>query len=379
MRILFSGTPAFGHLLPMLPLAKAANRAGHETALLTHASMADAVLPLRVLPAGPTVEEVLAEVTRRTGADASADMSPVPAAEFFGGARVDLGAEEALAAARTFAPDLVIADEVDYLGRLAAASLGVPWASHGMGVALDDELEKALDTAAGGRFAERGLSLVPRIASISPWPDRLQREGWAPSADRIAVRPEPHSQDDEEWSAPGFPGREDRPRVLVTLGTFVDDSETLGVIVKSLATQNVNVVIAVNPRANVDDLEVDRSWVHPVGFVPMQSLLEGVSVVVSAAGAGTVLAAMSSAVPMVLIPMGLDKPLNAERAAALGAAAVVHSAEKIGDAVSRVLADPSYAQAAAKAALDIAQMHSPDDVLHLLLERYTSAQVPQRP
>jgi len=40
MRILFSSTPAFGHVLPMLPLARAARRAGHETALLTHPPIA---------------------------------------------------------------------------------------------------------------------------------------------------------------------------------------------------------------------------------------------------------------------------------------------------------------------------------------------------
>ena len=30
MRILFSSWPAYGHLLPMLPLARAARRAGHD-------------------------------------------------------------------------------------------------------------------------------------------------------------------------------------------------------------------------------------------------------------------------------------------------------------------------------------------------------------
>jgi UDP:flavonoid glycosyltransferase YjiC (YdhE family) len=43
-------------------------------------------------------------------------------------------------------------------------------------------------------------------------------------------------------------------------------------------------------------------------------------VVVSAARAGTVLAALSVGMPMVPLPKGLDKPVNAERAAAAGGA-----------------------------------------------------------
>lgn len=103
MRILFSSTPAFGHLLPMLPLAVAALRAGHDVAVLTNAQMTAAARPLRVLPAGPTLSEVMAEVVRSTG---SADQGASPEAayfaltntdligtlaQYFAGARVNLG------------------------------------------------------------------------------------------------------------------------------------------------------------------------------------------------------------------------------------------------------------------------------------------------
>ncbi|MFF3248740.1 glycosyltransferase [Streptomyces sp. NPDC002870] len=370
MRILFSGTPAYGHLLPMVPLEKAARQAGHETAFLTHESMAGVVAPVPVLSAGPTVDDVLAEVTRRTGADASTDMTPATRAEFFGRARFDLGAEEALAAAAEFGPDLIIAETADYLGRLAAAALGVPWVSHEVGIALDDALAQAMDAAAADRFAARGITPSQRLASIDPWLDCLQRDDWNPPADRIAIRPEPHSTDnDNSWSAPQFPDREHRPRVLVTLGTFLEDPEALAAMVKSLEPHHVSAVVAVSPSADADSLHVDRSWVRPVGFVPMQQLLAGIDAVVSAGGAGTVLAALRTAVPMVLLPMGLDKPLNAERAAAVGTAVVVQRPEEIGVAVANVLNDPSFTIAAAAIARQMKELHSPDDVLRLVLQR----------
>ncbi|GGY00806.1 hypothetical protein [Streptomyces minutiscleroticus] len=45
MRILFPGTPAYGHLLPLLPLERAARRAGRTTAFLTHPSLASVMAP----------------------------------------------------------------------------------------------------------------------------------------------------------------------------------------------------------------------------------------------------------------------------------------------------------------------------------------------
>lgn len=370
MRILFSGTPAYGHLLPLLPLEKAARRAGHTTALLTHPSMAEVVAPVPVLPAGPTLEAVFAEVHRRIGANAAEDMSPQTAAEFFGGSRVDLGAEEALAAAADFAPDLIVAESADFLGPLAAAALSVPWVSHGVGIAIEAPLADAMRAAAALRMSERGIAPSEPIASVDPWPAILQRHTWKASGDRISVRPEPHEAEGHaDWSPPRFPGREQLPRVLVTLGTIVDDTELLAAVVKSVTAHEVNVIVAVNPSAETDQLSVDPRQVHLAGFVPMARLLEGVDVVVSAAGAGTVLAALSSALPMVLLPMGLDKPLNAERAAAVGAAAVVHHANDVGEAVARVLSDPSFRAAAAMTAERIALMNTADDVLAQLLER----------
>ncbi|MFJ4978428.1 hypothetical protein ACIP6X_24330 [Streptomyces coeruleorubidus] len=107
MRILFSGTPAYGHLLPLLPLERAARRAGHTTAFLTHSSLGGLVAPAPVHSAGATPEDTLGAFQRQTGTNAATDMSPATAGEFFGGTRVDLGAGEALAAAHDFGPDLL--------------------------------------------------------------------------------------------------------------------------------------------------------------------------------------------------------------------------------------------------------------------------------
>ena len=371
MRILFSGTPAYGHLVPLLPLERAARQAGHTTAFLTHSSLAGLVAPATVLAAGATLEETLGTFRRRTGKNAATDMSPATAGEFFGGTRIDLGADEALAAARDFAPDLVVAESADFLGPLAASRLGVDWVSHGVGIALEAPLAEAMWATAAARATERGIVLAQPSAVVDPWPDCLQRDDWKPAANRIAVRPQAHeSEAGTEWRAPSFPGREHLPRVLVTLGTFIDDADALTRIVASLAEHEVNVVVALPPSAEGQTPPVvEGKGVHVTGFVPMGLLLEGVRAVVSSGGAGTVLSALGAGVPMVIWPMGLDKPLNAERTAALGAAEVIGAADETGAAVVRVLRQPSYRTAAEAAAGSIAAMTAVPEVLSLLTER----------
>jgi UDP:flavonoid glycosyltransferase YjiC (YdhE family) len=368
VRVLFSTTPALGHLLPMLPLAAAARRAGHETALLSHPSMGEFAPGMRLLPAGPSTAETLADVERRTGVDALEDVLR-GAVEFFVESRLRLGADDALAAARGFGPDLVVADMVDFLGQLSAAALGVPWAAHGASLPLVEPLAAAFEQAAGPRFTERGATRTQPVAFVDPWPAGLLRPTDVHPAERIAVRPEPPAGEGEAWSRPRFAGREDRPLVLVTLGTVVEDPDTLAAVLASLAHLDVNVLAAPHSAADLGAREVDRTRVHLTGFVPMKDLLNGVDVVVSTAGAGTVLSALSAGLPMVLLPMGLDKPVNAERAAAAGAARVVTTSDEVGAAVEKVLADPSFAAAAATVAAEIAGMNSADEALELLLGR----------
>ena len=105
------------------------------------------------------------------------------------------------------------------------------------------------------------------------------------------------------------------------------------------------------------------------GFVPLSQLLKGVSMVVSDGGAGTVLSAMSQGLPMVILPLIADQPLNAERVAHTGAGVSVKGTPEIGTATQRVLGEPSYHNAAQRVAEQIAAMNSPEDVLTLLLQR----------
>jgi UDP:flavonoid glycosyltransferase YjiC (YdhE family) len=73
-------------------------------------------------------------------------------------------------------------------------------------------------------------------------------------------------------------------------------------------------------------------------------------VVVSHGGSGTVLGALAHGVPQVVVPMGADQPFNADRCVALGLGRALDATSctpmEVCDAVTTVLADPSYREQA---------------------------------
>lgn len=372
MRILFSSVPAYGHLLPLLPLAAAARRAGHEVALLTHPGMRTAAPDLDLLPAGPDMPTTLADVTRRAGVDALRDMAG-GAVEFFIESRLSLGADEALAAAARFRPDFVVADMVDFLGQLVAAVHGVPFAVHGSTLPLAGPLAEAFEQALDPRFRAYGVTRTQPVAYVDPWPGSLLRPADRYPVTRIPVRTQPHGDEGGPSAAPRFPGHEGRPVVLVTLGTVVEDPSAVELIVASLTELDVDILVAPYSGYGLEQRNLPDPRVRSAAFVPMRDLLAVSDLVVSTAGAGTVLAALSRGLPMVLLPMGLDKPVNAERAAQAGAALVVADPRHVGPAVAKVLADPSYRDASAVVAAEIAGTNTPDAVLAMLLARSAPA------
>ncbi|PZE86864.1 glycosyltransferase [Curtobacterium sp. MCBD17_032] len=377
MRILFSGVPALGHLLPLVPLARAAQAAGHDVALLTSGGMREAMsteLPaVPVLAAGPMPPDLFAEVARRIpGSDPANRPEPAAVAEFFAGARVDLTIDDAVRAAHGWAPDVVVADAVDLVGPLVAAELGVPHAVVAFGPEVPEEFRHPMTELVLPRYAQRGVAPTPPVALLDPTPASLQAAGWTQPPVTIPFRSEPHSRPNAASDAPlaPFPASDWRPRVLVTLGTVFGDAALLTAIIDGFHPDEADVVATVGVIGeHLDDTE----HVHFVPFRPMRELLEGVDLVVAAAGAGTVLAAVSVGVPMVLLPQGADQFINAARAAEAGVAIVVDEPGAVGPAVHRLLADRSHFDAARRLGEETANRPSAAAAIGELVERVERA------
>ncbi len=92
-------------------------------------------------------------------------------------------------------------------------------------------------------------------------------------------------------------------------------------------------------------------------------MLPHCAAVVSHGGSGSVLGALAHGLPQVLIAMGADQPLNAARCAELGLALTLDPVSATPDdvraAVTAVLDEPSYRQAAERMRDEIRSLPGP--------------------
>src|SRR5215213_6759049 len=125
MRVMFTSTPLFGHFHPLLPFAHALADAGHDVAFAAPAALAEAVAHagFRHLPAGldRPINDVYPALRTWRGPDRVAFMLR----EVFGDLWPRHMVPALLALAETWSPDLVVRENNEYGGCLAAEALGL--------------------------------------------------------------------------------------------------------------------------------------------------------------------------------------------------------------------------------------------------------------
>lgn len=364
MRVLVTSVPGYGHLLPLLPTATAARAAGAEVAVSTAASLAPSVGDLKFVQTGPELDEILAVHGRCYGTEAD---DP----GIFSRTRVDLTFDAAAVTAKELRPDLIVADAFDLVAPLVAAAFGVPWVAHGVSIAFPAALSRAFRADLIRQADERGLRLRPRAALLEPWPRFLQPDGHIAPDDEIPLHSGPFQRPGAGPEDALPLRREGKRRVLITLGGKVDLADGLGRILPALSGVAADIVVTGDPAA-VEGILFDPERVRFVNFAPLANLLEGVDAVVSVGGAGTVSAALSRGIPLVILPMMADQPLIAERVRAFGAGIVVDprdAEDRLSGAVETVLENRSYRAAARAAATRIGERPSPEAAWAELLRR----------
>lgn len=371
MRILFSSTPQHGHLLPELPLARAFRDRGDEVAVITSASFGPlfAAEGITLFPVGPEIPELLAEAARLAGVDDPTVPDPAVAAELFAGARIDLTADAAIAAARDFAPDLIVAEATDYVGPLVAAALEVPYAKLAFGPLIPAQFTDVFDTVAERRYQQRGLTVPQPDWYLDPCPEALQGPDWQAPHGRLPLRPEPHRGLDTPQPPAAVPtGNGTRPKVLLSFGTHFAEPGLLRPVIDALSTR-ADLVVTLGLTATAADYGDGLDHVEFVGFTPLAELLSGIDLVVTHGGAGTTLAALSRGLPMVVVPQGADQFLQAGAVAASRTGVAVMppaGTDAIANATAEVLDSEEYRTNAQRISKEIAAMPSPREVADTL-------------
>jgi UDP:flavonoid glycosyltransferase YjiC (YdhE family) len=357
MRILISTCPLYGHVNTVLPLALAARSAGHEVVVAT----------------GPD----LAGHAERAGVEVRSVGDPVPA-----GTDLSLGwfVESALVRARQlvplakrWAPDLVVHEETELAGAVAARSTGARHIVHGLGlmppVQVWAALAPALD-AIGREHAVAGTAAAAREATyLQVCPPALQPPGEAIWAERLPVRP---------TTGQALPG--DRPladaiarlpydnTVHLTLGTFLTQQlDILRAALEGLRALPVNVVVTTGPGTDPALLGSQPPQVLVSPYLPHGALLPLCRLVVSHGGAGAMFGALHHGLPQLMLPQSADQFMNAEACVAAGVARSLAPAEvtagSVAAAVDDLLADRAVRPAATGVRRQIEALPTADEVL----------------
>lgn len=355
VRILFTFTGGTGHFLPSVPIARALVARGHEVAFSAQPAMAPAI-------AAAGFAAIDSGGVTLAGAAARGPLLPVDRAreervvrEFFAGPVARERAQRLLLVAGDWRPDMIVRDEVDFGAAVAAERLDRPHVAVVVlaagGLIRPDVVGEPLAAlrAEHGLPAEPGAAMLHRHLTLVPVPPSFRTPDDPLPATAHFVRP-------AVLDPPPAPDPPDVPRgrpvVYFTLGTvFPQESGDLFTrVLAALSRLDAEVVATVGNQVDPAELGPQPPNVHLRRFVPQETLLPHCDLVLSHAGSGSVVGALAFGVPLVLLPMGADQPLNADRGAALGVARVLNpltaAPDDIRDAATDVLRSPSYRVAA---------------------------------
>ncbi|WP_434387027.1 glycosyltransferase [Melittangium boletus] len=367
MRVLFTSCPGDGHLHPLVPLARALRDAGHEVAFASAESYRASVerggfrfFPAGLDPAGMMDPEVMREHMEAMLAHRqSAEAHDAHLASVFVDMQAARMVPDLVRIAQTWRPDVFVRDLMELGACVAAEHLGLPCASVQVGaLAPQDFRSERLAARLEALRAETGLAPDPRQEMLyrslhlcfSP-PSYL---GAAPlTATTHYLRPALFDQSGDE-RLPAWAerlGQDGRPVVYASLGTVVNKLRgPLRVVLEALRDEPVDVVMTVGRDLDPAGFGPQPAHVHVARYIPQTLLWPRCDVAVLHAGYNSATSALSHGLPLVLLPILADQPLNARCCEALGAARVLDvlalRPEAVRDAVREVLAVPSYRESA---------------------------------
>lgn len=378
MRMLFTFAGGNGHFQPLTPIARVAVAAGHTVAFAGQAAML------------PTIEAAgfTAFATGGTTLGTSAERLPLltvdrereerDLSEGFAKRFARERATALLSLCATWQPDLMVCDELDFGAMIAAEKVGLPYANVLVIAAGSFVRPAVVGEALNTVRAEFGLPPDPELAMISrylvlsPFPPSYRDPAFPLPATAHAIRPLSLGPTPSPAASSWPVHLPDAPLVYFTLGTVfnVESGDLFERVLAALRELPINVIATVGRELDPTLFGPQPPHIQLAHYIPQAELLPHCAAVISHGGSGSVMGALAHGLPMVLLPMGADQPLNAERCVALGVAlaldVIAATPQSVQTAVTTILADTTYKQNAARLRDEIATLPEPIDALRLL-------------
>ena len=375
MRILFSCLGAYGHLHPLVPLARSLSAQEHEVAFATAAPFRERVEArgFRFFEAGISQEELgrrWAPYLDRLRSLPIGERRPFAYRWRFGEIDSPARLDGLRAAARAWRPSLLVHDSAELAAPLVAAELGLPSVHHAFGRVIPRACLEGAGEQMEPHWRAAGVEPEPlggvyRGTYVDICPPSFQTDRVPAGAAVRALRPLSPPAPGERPPAWLVDLRERRV-VYVTLGTVHGTLEVIRTLLDALAEVDCAVVATIGPANDPAQLGPVPANARVERYVSQAYLLRHCSAVVAQAGSGSTFATLAHGLPSLLVPQGADQFDNAGQLVALGAGlALLPDAltpEAVRTAVVDLLDGPSYRASAERLAAEIAAMPHPDDV-----------------
>jgi UDP:flavonoid glycosyltransferase YjiC (YdhE family) len=388
MRALLTVQPSVGHLHPLVPVARALVDAGHEVAVCSAASFRPEVEAFDLDHIDAGLDWLMSDQSTWR----AFPPMPPPGPEFAQFAVTTLAdittrrmVPDLLAIARTWSPDLIVREGMEYGGCLAAERLGLPHASvAGNAYAAVDSPEIRYFPG-NRRMVAEPLARHREEVGLPPDPETLMpfrhlHLCFTPPAWDGPSAPRPPNARFLRHTDTVPPGARlpdwverlpDRPTVLASLGTVFNKTPgVLEAIVSALGEEPVNLIVAIGRDQDPGRFGPQPDHVRLEPYVAQPLLLARCDAFVTHGGFNSVKEALGAGVPMVVVPITADQPYSAERCADLGVGRTVgaddRSPEAIRDAVRQVLTEVSYRKSARAFQAEIRALPGPEQMVGLL-------------
>jgi UDP:flavonoid glycosyltransferase YjiC (YdhE family) len=383
MRILFATTRGAGHVGPLVPFARACERAGHSVLVAgpraAGSVAAQAGLPFRAVGEPPAAD--VAAAWEPVWSPATSPGAAFVIRDLFIGLHARVALPGMLAAMEDWRPDVVVRETCEFSSGVAAERFGIPVVQCGIHLTASTDTDgrlialaaPALDDLRASAGISRAsapegtgdapvLTLAPRALEDPGFsePPHLHRFGAPPAHDAAALPP--------------WPARPDAPLVYLSFGSEAPATAWFPRLyrecVDALADLPVRLLVTIGRTRTADELGAVAPWVRVAPWVPQADVMGDAAAMVTHGGSGSALAALAAGVPQTIVPLFVDGEDNGRRVARAGAGiALEHgyaAVPRLAEAVRALLEDPAHRRAARRMAGEIAAMPPVDEAVGVL-------------
>ena len=286
MRILLTTQPAYGHFRPLLPVARALLARGHDVRVATSGLFGSVVVEhgLFAIPAGlEWLESDKSTIPDELRAPPDSTLETYFAHQFVRMTARRL-AEDVIAHAGEWTPDVIVRESTEFGGALAAEAMGIPVATIQVASPslIAPAVLAAVEPVLNGVRVGLGLPVDRHLARLQATPvlcfaPPALHDPTVPLAPNFSsFRLEPY-REEPTLSSPLRELGTVRPLVYATLGTVFNNPAYelpfFPAVLEALGEEDVDVLVALGPGADPASLGPHPENVHVAAYVPQRAVL----------------------------------------------------------------------------------------------------------